>query len=67
MFVKGQEVRFKHGISEMLFPSIKEGPQLCKFFLIFRLFFFFEGLAISAKANKFAHDHLLEGGFVTIA
>tara|TARA_R110002073_G_scaffold280_7_gene2939 strand:- start:298 stop:756 length:459 start_codon:yes stop_codon:yes gene_type:complete len=67
MFVKRQEVRFKHGISEMLFPGIKEAPQLFKFFLIFRLFFFFEGLAISAKANKFAHDHLLEGEFVTIA
>jgi hypothetical protein len=36
---------------------------LIKFFLIFHLFFFLEVLAISAKANKFAHDHLLEGEF----
>jgi hypothetical protein len=55
MIVKGQKVGFNLWFAKMGRPRLDQHLQLIKFFLIFRLFFFFEALAVFAERDENTH------------
>jgi hypothetical protein len=55
VIVKGEKVGFNLWFPQVGDPSFYQGLQMIKFFLIFRLFFFFKALAVFAERDENAH------------